>query len=233
MSFSYLKIQQELRKLQDVNYQKFNQKLLPNIDPKSIIGVSLPTLRKLAKRLAKEDIHAYLLQDRDDSFEEIMLQGLVIGAVDMDLKTRLELIENFIPKIHCWSICDSFCSSLKFTNKSPSEVWHFLLPYSQSNKEYEVRFAVVMFIFYYLNNDYIDSIFQILDKITLSDYYAKMAIAWAISATYVKYPQKTLYYLKHSNLDTFIYNKSLQKIIESKQVSKTEKDFLRTLKKPS
>lgn len=233
MSFCYPNLQQQLINFQDLTYQKFSQKLLPNIDPNSIIGVRLPILRKLAKVIAKENVKNYFLQATDETFEEIMLQGMVIGAVDVDLRTRLEFIAHFIPKIHCWSICDSFCSSLKFTYQYPAEVWHFLLPYSQSEKEYEVRFAVVMFIFYYLNDDYIDQVFQILENIKQPDYYAKMAVAWAISMAYLKYPKQTLSYLFRSKLDNFTYNKSLQKMIESNKVGRTEKDYLRTLKKPS
>jgi len=38
-------------------------------------------------------------------------------------------------------------------------------------------------------------------------------------------------YLKKCNLDKFTYNKTLQKMIESRRISDSQKDILRTMKK--
>ena len=46
-------IQEELFALQDTEYAAFQGKLTPNIPRESIIGVRVPQLRKLAKRLGK------------------------------------------------------------------------------------------------------------------------------------------------------------------------------------
>lgn len=46
-------IQEELFALQDTEYAAFQSKLTPNIPRESIIGVRVPQLRKLAKRLGK------------------------------------------------------------------------------------------------------------------------------------------------------------------------------------
>lgn len=46
-------IQDELFALQDTKYAAFQSKLTPNISRESIIGVRVPQLRKLAKRLGK------------------------------------------------------------------------------------------------------------------------------------------------------------------------------------
>ena len=58
-----------------------------------------------------------------------------------------------------------------------------------------------------------------------------MAIAWLLSMIYIKYPDKTLIFLKNNNLDTFTHNKTIQKIIESKKVNNEEKEDLRKLKR--
>ena len=56
-----------------------------------------------------------------------------------------------------------------------------------------------------------------------------MAVAWLLSMAIVKYPEQTKTYLQNSTLDTFTYNKTLQKACESKQISKEEKMILRVL----
>ena len=48
------RIRAELFRLQDVKYGAFQVKLIPTVDPASIIGVRTPELRKLAKQLYKE-----------------------------------------------------------------------------------------------------------------------------------------------------------------------------------
>ena len=48
-------ILKKLYSLQDTTYRDFQGKLLPTVDPKAIIGVRTPDLRKLAKELAKQD----------------------------------------------------------------------------------------------------------------------------------------------------------------------------------
>lgn len=52
-------------------------KLLPGTE--HILGVRLPVLRKLAKKLARGEWQEYLTGAADDSMEEIMLQGMTLG----------------------------------------------------------------------------------------------------------------------------------------------------------
>lgn len=58
-----------------------------------------------------------------------------------------------------------------------------------------------------------------------------MAVAWAISIAYIKFPKETMELLKHNELDDFTYNKALQKIIESYRVSDEEKEKIRKMKR--
>lgn len=222
-------IREKLLKLAEADYQKFSSNLIPNVD--NILGVRLPEIRKMAKEIAKEDWQTYIKMANDDYFEEIMLQGMVIGLVQCDVKERLELIRNFVPKIDNWSVCDSFCNSLKFTLKNKEAVWQFLMPYFNSSKEYEGRFAIVMLLNYYIEQEYINRVLQTLDDINHDGYYVKMAIAWAISYCYIKFPDETMVYLKKNKLDNFTYNKSLQKIRESNRVDQDTKAMIKEMKR--
>ncbi|MED4129621.1 DNA alkylation repair protein, partial [Shouchella miscanthi] len=170
----------------------------------------------------------------DNYFEELMLQSMVIGYVDVkDVDEWVGLITDFIPKINNWSICDTFCVSLKQTQLYKKEVWELIKNYFHSEKEYEVRFSIVMVIFYFIECPYLEEIYKKIDSIKHDGYYVKMAIAWAISIAYIKFPRNTLSYLKNNNLDLFTYNMALQKIIESRQVESIKKDQIRTMKRSS
>ena len=46
-------IQKLLFDRQDPAYQAFQSKLMPTVDPETVIGVRMPALRKLSKELAK------------------------------------------------------------------------------------------------------------------------------------------------------------------------------------
>lgn len=213
----------------DKEYKKFSSSLIPNIN--NILGVRLPMLRKLAKEISKNDWKAFIKNCDNEYFEEVMLQGMVIGYIKVDVKETLHYISEFIPKIDNWSICDSFCISLKFTKDNMSEVWRFIQKFLVSDEEYEIRFGVVMIIDYFINEIYIDEILNLLDKIKHSGYYVKMAVAWAISICYTKFPEKTMTYLKNNNLDEFTFNKSLQKILDSLQVDKSDKVVIKNMKR--
>lgn len=224
-----LTIREQLFNLSEQEYKKFNSRLIPDVD--NILGVRLPTLRNIAKRIAKNDWRSYLSEADNDYFEEIMLQGLVIGYIKADFEEILEYITIFIPKINNWAVCDSFSASLKITQKNLTQMWKFLQPYLNSQKEFEIRFAVVMLIDNYIKDEYIDEVLSILDKIQHDGYYVKMAVAWALSVCFVKYPEKTMPYFINSNLDNFTYNKALQKTIESFRVDNEAKAKLRSLKR--
>lgn len=223
------KIREEIFELIDENYKKFSSSLLPNID--NILGVRLPELRKLAKKVAKDDWRKLINTADNQYFEEIMLQGMVLGYVKTNIQEILLYVTEFIPKIDNWSVCDSFCGGLKFTKDNMEQVWNFIQPFLSSKKEYEVRFAVVMLLDFYINDEYIDKALKLLDNVNHPGYYAKMAVAWAVSICYIKFPEKTMDYLKNNNLDYFTYNKSLQKICESLRVDKETKKIIKAMRR--
>ena len=222
-------IKAELVRLAEPEYAVFSRRLLPGTE--NVLGVRLPLLRRLARRIAKGDWAAYLDTAGDGSFEEVMLQGMVIGAICAPPQEVLARTAAFVPKIDNWSVCDSFCSGLKLARTHPEPVWEFLQPYFEDPRPFAVRFAVVMLLFYYLDDAHIDRVLSLLDGVRQPDYYARMAVAWAVSIAYVRFPEKTLAYLKTCSLDDFTYNKALQKAVESRCVGEPARSLLRAMKR--
>ncbi|GAK40571.1 DNA alkylation repair protein [Paenibacillus sp. TCA20] len=222
-------LKEQLLALSDQKYQQFTARLIPNIT--NLLGVRHPELHKLAKTIAKGDWRTYLKQADDEYFEEVMLQAMVLGYIKTDIDELLEYVAAFIPKITNWSICDSFCSGLKITKKNKARVWEFVTPYLSSEDTYHVRFGVVMLLTYFVDEEYIEEVLQKLDTIHSEEYYVQMAVAWAISICYIKMPEQSTKYLLESSLDKFTYNKALQKITESYQVSAEQKELIRTMRR--
>lgn len=214
----------------DINYQKFSASLIPNIT--NVLGVRLPILRKIAKEIYQnESWKEFLSLQRCEFMEETMLQGMIIGLIQAPPQTICQYVKSFVPKINNWSVCDSFCCSLKFVRENKNLVWNFLLPYFNSEEEFELRFAYVMMLNYFIDENYIDKLFKIIDKFNNNKYYSQMAVAWALSICYIKFPQKTKIYLKISKLDNFTYNKAIQKICDSYKIDTNDKKILKTFYK--
>lgn len=222
-------VRAQLFQLADERYREFQKGLCPGND--NIIGVRLPLLRKIAKQIARSDWKIYIREAKDEYYEEVMLQGLVIGYVKTDIEEILNLATNFIPKIDNWAVCDSFCTGLKFTKKNRKRILKYIKSYLSSEKEFEVRFGVVMLLEFYIKDNYIDKVLLLLDGVKHQGYYVKMSVAWAISICCIKFPEKTMEYLKNNSLDDFTYNKSLQKITESLRVDKETKILIRGMKR--
>jgi len=192
-------------------------------------GISIPELRKFAKKIAKEDYKEFLDKNSFETFELKLLHAFVIGYAKDNIKTLLNYFDKFVPYVDDWATNDSLCQSFKITRKYPEIVWNYLMQYKDSKQEFESRIVSVMLLSHYLNDEYIDEVFEILDNLNTDDYYSQMGVAWAIATIMGKYPKKCLAYLKSKNchLDKITYKKSLQKIQESFRVSKEIKEYLK------
>lgn len=218
-----------LESLQDKEYRTFHSNLLPGTE--NILGVRIPELRKLAKKMVKEDWRTYFDAAPDRYYEEDMLRGFLVGYAKMSLEERFEYIQRFLPSIHNWAVCDCFCSTLKFAKNHREAVWEFLKPMFVSEDTYTIRFAAVMVLDYFVLPEYAPEVFKYFDGIKNKDYYVQMGVAWAVSIFYIHLPELTEAYLKDNNLDDFTYNKSIQKICESYRVDAETKARLRKMKR--
>ena len=223
-------IKNELLTLAEPDYQVFASRLLPGTP--NVLGVRLPHLRKMAKKIVKEGASSFLTQSEFVYFEEIMLRGMVIGYLkNISLSQHLQFIKEFVPLIDNWSVCDSFCSGLKVVGQHRDFFWPEITAYLTSPNEFKVRFGVVMLLNYYVDNGYVERVLMLVENVKHQGYYVRMAIAWAISVCYVHYPHLTLRYLQGSTLDTFTYNKALQKIRESLKTDPDTKALMKQMKR--
>lgn len=223
-------IRKRLEELADEEYKKFHTGLCPKSS--EILGVRVPILRNFAKEIVKEgNIEEYLENALDNSYEEILLQGMVLGLWKTNIENFAKYLEKFIPKINSWAVCDVSVAGFKITKKNMEYMWNFLQKYLKSNKEFELRFAIVMLLDFYITDEYIDEVLQILNNIKNDEYYVKMAVAWTLQVVFVKFPNKTMQLLKNNKIDDWTYNKALQKIIESYRVDENTKNEIRKMKR--
>ena len=121
-------VRQELLNSADINYKEFHKKLVPTVDENKIIGVRIPQLRKIGKKLENNSFEWYF-------YEEIMLHGFYIGYKKLDYKERLALLDEFVPRIDNWAVCDCVCSTLKFIEKNKISLDRLILLNKVSEEE--------------------------------------------------------------------------------------------------
>lgn len=229
MKCDYIK---ELKLMAEPEYQKFSSALIPNIESNEVLGVRIPKIRALAKKIIKDNFKEFLNLPAGKTLEERLLRGFVVGYANVDLQEKLSLIKDFLPLINSWSVCDSFVVTLKFIKENKKEFWEFIYPYFKSDKPYYVRFAVVTALSYYVDSEYMKEVLEnMIINIKSDDYYVKMASAWAVTEFYAKYPDETLVYLKENSFSEDIHNMAIKKISESTKIASYNKEKAKKLKR--
>ena len=205
----------------DEKYRQGHIRIINALPERRILGLHLPEMKQVAKELAKQAdvldiLHAFEREHQADRFrltyEETLVWGLTINALKCSWEERLSFLKRYIPVLDNWAVCDSFCCNAKWALKIPPQaLWDFLLPYYQSNKEFEVRFAIVMSMCYLLKEEWLLPIFEKLQQIDLpsiqseytnlpSPYYVRMGMAWLLATALAKFPNETRNFVNVSSL---------------------------------
>lgn len=215
----------------DEKYSVFSSVLIPGAS--NILGIRIPILRKIAKEISKGNWSLVVEQGTEDSFESIMLKGMIIGFAPLKFDELKRYMLWYLPKISNWSLCDGFCVSLKISKKYKIEMFDFIQQCLKEKEDYTIRFGLVMLLTYYVEENYLEYIYHIVEEIDTREYYVMMAAAWLLATCYTKYTDSTYEYLMRSRLDNNTLNKSIQKIAESQKISIENKNRAKNLKRRS
>jgi len=223
-------IDQRLNLLAETDYKVFNQKIIPT--NYEMMGIRLPALRKMAKELAAEtDIEEWLKKARLDTYEHILLYGLVLSQLK---KPTLDMIFNYLDplilKFDNWAHVDTIISSMKMFRKHQKEVSDHFLPLKVHEGEFTKRVFVILLMDYYMDEEHIDATLKHLAEVPQGQYYVDMAIAWALSYGLIKYYDKTVVLLEQKAFSKFVHNKAIQKGRESYRISAERKEALNKMK---
>ncbi|MBQ7360768.1 MAG: DNA alkylation repair protein [Lachnospiraceae bacterium] len=237
---TFEEIKKELEQNAKSSQNPYYTKVVPNAKP--CIGVKVPVLRSLAKKIAKGDYKAFLREFPEEYLEHQALKAFVLGYAKDDIETILDYATSFVPSIQDWMVNDAFCQTFSIARKYPERVWEWLMQYVDAGKceddsqlfdpagEYPQRVVAVTLMSHYLNDGYYERVLEVLPKLIHPAYYTKMGVAWAVATAYAKYPAATKVLLDEHMLDPWTHNKSIQKMIESFRVSDDDKVMLRGLK---
>ncbi len=211
----------------DLEYRTFHKNICKT--KYNILGVKLPKLRNYARSLlAIYEIDEILKNIDNSSYENVLVKGLCI-AYSKNINT-LDYLDRYIPLIDNWAICDSVVNTLKIFRNNQDKYLSFIEKHLNSNKEFEIRFSLVILLNYYLNDNYKDYLYNVLDNVNTSYYYTYMAASWLLSYLFIYYYEDTLKYLQVSKLDNKTICKGITKSIESYRIDKNKKDNLKKIR---
>ena len=208
-----LTIKEHLLRFSEYGKKEFCMTLNPGVE--NVLGIRMGDLRYLANRIAKADWKQYLAEADTCYMEERTLQGLVLGSIRLeeDIETYLERVTRFVRIINSWSVCDAFkfAGGKRFIAEHSERLWQYLC--------------------HWMTERDITPLLSSYGEIHRNEYYVRMAVAWALSECFVKFPQETLSCLKTKISDDFTYRKALQKILESYRVDNATKNMIRSMRR--
>ena len=227
---SYKDFVESLINIRDEKYKEFHSSLVLN-SKYEMIGIRVPTMKKIAKEIAKTtDLEKFFEYAQDKYYEEVMIQGLVISHIK-DEKLFYKYFKKHINKIDNWALCDTFCSAIKIIKKYEDKYFKEAINMSLNKREFISRVGLVIILDHFISRENINTIYETLNKINSDKFYINMAEAWLVCELYIKYSSETKEFIKNNNLNKFTQNKAISKIHDSYRVSAEEKDLLNEYRK--
>lgn len=221
-------LRKKLYELQDLKYRDMQIKIIPNIDPESVIGVRTPELKAMAKEVLRAgDYMAFLGDLPHKYFEENQLHAFIISGIK-DMDVCMEELEKFLPYVDNWATCDQM--SPKIFKKHREILLIHIKKWITSGKTYSVRFGVGMLMEHFLDEDYDPKYPEMVAKLRSKEYYVNMMIAWYFATALAKQYESILPYIEGKRLDDWTHNKAIQKSVESRRITEEQKTYLKSLK---
>lgn len=236
----------------DSKYRNGHLRVLNALPLRKVLGLHSPDMKKIAKELSAngpEIIRRFEQEPPQNLFyEETVIWGYLINLCKCSLEQRLAMLERYVPIMDNWGICDSYCAHAKWMSSANKQhLWNFLEQWFASKNEFEVRFAIIVSMCRFLDEEWADKVFLRIDRLDIGcikseyksakgkpagpqqgtvqgkePYYVRMGIAWLLATALYKFPQKTREFVRSSHLPEDVIRLYMRKARESFRTKTTE-----------
>ena len=249
------------RFLTDARYREGHLRVVNALPKRRVLGLHAPEIKAVAKQLSREGgevampdgthricvngaelISAFeAVPSESLCYEETVIWGYLINLEMCSLDERLAMLGRYVPVLDNWAVCDSYCAHAKWMVRADKEVlWAFLSRWFSSEREFEVRFAVVVAMVYFLNEEWLDKVFERINSLDFDrikskyksvkgkpkmaqqgtvqgaePYYVRMGVAWLLATALAKFPDQTRAFVRASNLPADVVKLYIRKARES------------------
>ncbi len=216
----------------DEGYKAFQSRLIPTIDPNSVLGLRAPRAQAIAKKYANSEAGEKFLSSLPHKYyDENIVHAFMLGKLKAPKEVLKKRLVEFLPYVDNWAVCDGLVAHFKEFYRDKETAFEFALACTNSKEAYTIRFGLVSLLSYYVDGEHIDMLASVASRVKSEEYYVNMANAWLISFMLIKEYEKTLPLLKSNALDAWVHNKAIQKARESFRISVKQKSFLKTLRR--
>ena len=249
------------RFLTDGRYREGHLRVVNALPERRVLGLHSPEIKQVAKQLSREGgevvmpdgthlicangaevIRAFeTVPSESLCYEETVIWGHLINHEKCSLDERLAMLCRYVPVIDNWAVCDSYCAHAKWMARADKvALWAFLEQWFDSEREFEVRFAVVVAMCYFLNEDWLGRVFARLNSLNFDHikskyktvkgkpnvaqqgavqgaepYYVRMGVASLLATVLAKFPDQTRAFVRSSNLPADVVKLYIRKARES------------------
>ncbi len=223
-----MKIYKELQALKEKEYADFQAKLVPTIEPSTILGIRVPKLRAIAKSYIRDqECQVFLDSLPHNYYDENMLHAILISEMK-DYDKCINRLEAFLPYVDNWAVCDIM--SPKLFKRYREDLMTRIKVWMASEETYTIRFGLGMLMAHFLDEDFRPEYLDMASSIRSDEYYVNMMIAWLFATALAKQWEVSLPYIEDKRLDDWTHKKAIQKARESLRISKEKKEHLKGLK---
>lgn len=221
-------LKEQLLALQDISYREFHIRLIPTVDPSTVIGIRTPQLRSFAAKFAKEPQAAAFLSELPHYYyEENNLHGMLISQ-EKNFEKCIFKLNSFLPYINNWATCDMLSPRVLITQ--PELLLKEINKWLHSDKAYTVRFAIGRLMAHFSDARFSIKYPKAVAEATSDEYYVNMMRAWYFATLLAKQYDAVLPFFKERRLDKWTHNKAIQKAVESLRVAPEHKQELKKLR---
>ena len=249
------------RFLTNARYREGHLRVVNALPERRVMGLYSPEIKQVAKRLSREGgkvvmpdgehricangaevIRAFeTVLSESLGYEETVIWGYLINLEKCSLDERLAKLSRYVPVLDNWAVCDSYCAHAKWMARADkATLWAFLERWFDSENEFEVRFAVVVAMCYFLNEEWLDKVFERINGLDFGrikskyktikgkpkivqqgtvqgaePYYVRMGVAWLLATALAKLPDATRAFVRSSKLPADVIKLYIRKARES------------------
>ena len=249
------------RFLTDAQYREGHLRVVNALPERRVLGLHSPEIKAVAKQLSREGgevvmpdgvhricangaevIRAFeAVPSENLCYEGTVIWGYLINLEKCSPDERLAMLSRYVPVLDNWAVCDFYCAHAKWMARADKAVlWAFLERWFDSKREFEVRFAVVVAMGYFLGEEWFDKVFERINRLDFGrikskyksvkgkpkvaqqgtvqgaePYYVRMGIAWLLATALAKFPDATRTFVRSSNLPEDVVKLYIRKARES------------------
>ena len=249
------------RFLTEARYLEGHLRVVNALPERRVLGLHSPEIKAVAKQLSREGgevaipdgvrqncangaevISAFeAVPSECLCYEETVIWGYLINLEKCSLDERLAMLTRYVPVLDNWAVCDSYFAHAKWMVRADKvALWSFLERWFDSEHEFEVRFAVVVAMCYFLNEEWLNKVFERINRLDFGrikskyksikgkpevaqqgtvqgaePYYVKMGVAWLLATALAKFPDQTRAFVRSSGLPADVIKLYIRKARES------------------